>query len=44
MIDIQENPNSDIIELKVIEKLSAADFDHLEPVLRKHIRESIRPR
>lgn len=44
MIDIQENPNSDVLEVKVIEKLSTADFDHLEPVLRKHIRESIRPR
>lgn len=43
MIDVQENPNSNILELKVVEELTASDIDHLEPVVDKHVKESDHP-
>lgn len=44
MIDLQESANSDILELKVVEKMTGADLEHLEPVVKKHIKESDHPR
>lgn len=44
MIDVQEIQTPDVLEVKVTEKLSSADFDHLKPVIEKHIAESAHPK
>lgn len=44
MIDVRDSSAPDVLEIKVTEKLSSADFDHLEPVLEKHIAESAHPK
>ena len=44
MIEIDNSPNTEILEVKAIETLSQSDFDHLRPVLEKHVAENTQPR
>lgn len=44
MIDVRDNSAPDVLEMKVTQKLTSADYDHLEPVLEKHVAESVRPK
>ena len=44
MIDIQDSKVNDVLEIKVLEKLTNADFEHAEPVIEKHISESANPK
>ena len=44
MIDVRANQTPEVLEIKVTEKLSGADFDHLKPVIDTHIAESVHPK
>lgn len=44
MIDVHDSSAPDLLEVKVTGKLTSADFDHLEPVLEKHVAESVHPK
>lgn len=44
MIDIQKTKDDRLLEVKAVETLTEADFDHLAPVLKKHTTEKSTPR
>jgi hypothetical protein len=44
MIEIQEGKSPETLEIKIMEKVSEADLDHLIPVMKAHIAETADPR